>query len=87
MKKNFYAILDVYNGYGMPIIQDNDGTAMRNFQNACCDKSSVYATHSADFSLWCVGAYDSDSGELIPEPARKICSAYDFVATLNEDYN
>lgn len=85
MVKTLYSILDVNVGFGMPIVQDNDAVAMRNFENACCDKSSVYATHSSDFSLWAIGTYDTDSGELESIPQRKICSAYDFVNRLNEN--
>ena len=79
MVKNLYSILDVNVGYGMPLVQDNDAVAMRNFENVCCDRSSVFATHSADFSLWCIGTFDTGTGELESLPARKICSAYDFV--------
>ena len=87
MKYNMYSILDVNVGYGMPVSQDNDAVAMRNFQNACSDKSSVFATHSADFSLYCIGTYDTDTGELESLPPRKICAAYDFVSRLNNDVN
>ena len=84
MKQSMYSILDVNVGYGMPIVQDNDAVAMRNFQNAASDKSSVFYTHSSDFSLWCVGTFDTSSGELEPCPARKICNAYDFVNMREE---
>ena len=46
MKKNVYSILDVNVGYGMPVVQDNDAVAMRNFENACSDKSSIFYTTS-----------------------------------------
>jgi len=87
MVKNLYSILDVNVGYGMPLVQDNDAVAMRNFENACSDKSSIFSTHSADFSLWCVGTFDSDTGELESTPPRKICNAYDFVSHLNDNVN
>lgn len=80
-----YSILDVNVGYGMPVVQDNHAVAMRNFENACCDKSSVFATHSADFSLWCIGTFDSDSGIMESAAPEKICNAYDFVSRLNDN--
>lgn len=80
-----YSILDVNVGYGMPVVQDNHAVAMRNFENACCDKSSVFATHSSDFSLWCIGTFDSDSGVMESTPPEKICNAYDFVSRINNN--
>lgn len=79
MIQNMYSILDVNVGYGMPIVQDNDAVAMRNFENAASDVTSVFHTHPSDFSLWCVGTFDTSSGELESIPQRKICNAYDFV--------
>lgn len=87
MLYNLYSILDVNVGFGMPVVQDNDAVAMRNFENACTDKSSVFATHSADFSLWCIGTFHSDTGVVESIPQRKICAAYDFVSRLNNDVN
>lgn len=87
MVKNMYSILDVNVGYGMPLMQDNDAVAMRNFENACSDKSSVFATHSSDFSLWCIGTFDSDTGVLESCLPRKICNAYDFVSRINDIAN
>ena len=83
MVYNLYSILDVNVGYGMPVAQDNDAVAMRNFENACCDKSSIFATHSADFSLWCIGTFDTTSGIVESCPERKICNAFDFVSRVN----
>lgn len=84
MVYNLYSILDVNVGYQMPIVQDNDAVAMRNFENACIDKSSVFNTHSVDFSLWCIGTFDTDTGVVEPMPQRKICNAYDFVSHMND---
>ena len=79
MVYNVYSVLDVNVGYGVPIVQDNDAVAMRSFENGCMDKSSVWHTHSADFSLFCIGTFDTSSGEISSCAPRKICSAYDFV--------
>lgn len=85
MKQKVYSILDVNVGYGVPIVQDNDAVAMRNFENACTDERSVFATHSSDFSLWCVGTFDTDTGILESGAPEKICNAYDFVSRLNTE--
>lgn len=77
-----YSILDVNVGYGMPIVQDNHAVAMRNFENVCCNESSVYHTHPTDFSLWYIADFDTETGNLESVPYEKICNAYDFVSRL-----
>ena len=79
---NFYSVYDVNMGYNPPVVQENDAVAMRNFENACCDKSSVWYTHCADFSLMCIGSFDSSSGEIIAADPKKVCAASDFVARM-----
>ena len=78
MVYNVYSVLDVNVGFGVPVCQDNDAVAVRSFENGCIDQSSLWYTHSSDFSLHCIGTFDTDSGELVPLAPRKICSAYDF---------
>lgn len=82
MVYNVYSILDVNVGYGAPMCHDNDAVAMRFFENACSDKRSIWYTHCSDFSLMCIGTYDTSTGELIAEPIRKVCSAFDFVSRM-----
>lgn len=84
---NVYSILDVNVGYGAPMCHDNDAVAMRFMENACSDKRSVWYTHSGDFSLMCIGSYDTATGELTPEPIRKVCSAFDFVSRMKGEDN
>lgn len=45
MRFGLYSVLDVNLGYGMPVVQENDAVAMRNFDNVCRDVNSVYHTH------------------------------------------
>lgn len=79
MLYSVYSVHDVNVGFGYPLIQDNDAVAMRSFENGCYDKSSIWYTHSSDFSLWCIGSFDTDSGELISEIPRKVCTASDII--------
>lgn len=82
MKYNFYSVYDIKVGYGMPVTQENDAVAMRNFENVCLDEHSVFHTHCSDFSLRCIGTFDTDTGEISPTTPREICAASDFVVTL-----
>ena len=87
MLYNVYSVLDVNVGYGVPIVQDNDAVAMRSFENGCVDRSSIWHTHCSDFSLWCVGTFETSTGILEPCTPRKICSAFDFVSALKGVYD
>lgn len=62
-----YAMRDVHTGFLTPTVEQNDAVAMRNFQHAILS-GGVLSTHSADFALCRLGSYNSDSGELIPQP-------------------
>lgn len=86
MVYNVYSVLDVNVGFGVPVVHDNDATAMRAFENGCCDKHSLWYTHSSDFSLHCIGTFDTSTGEISSLPSRKICSAFDFV-NMRKDSN
>lgn len=79
MVYNLYSILDVNLGFSVPMAQENDAVAMRSFEHGCSDKSSLWHTHCSDFSLHCVGTFDTNTGEISPCPSRKVCSAFDFV--------
>ena len=67
------------NRYGAIICQENDATAMRSFAHECMNKDSLWNSHPSDYSLWCLGSYDMSVGEILPEKARKVCEATDFV--------
>lgn len=64
MKYNVYSVRDVLNGFGSPICDFNDKTAIRNFRSAFRNGSSV---DPRDYDLFRIGSFDTDSGELIPE--------------------
>uniref|UniRef100_A0AAU8B2K7 Nonstructural protein n=1 Tax=Dulem virus 139 TaxID=3145616 RepID=A0AAU8B2K7_9VIRU len=68
MKMNFkvYSIRDVKTGFMSPTFEINDAVAMRNFEHAVQNSGTVLFTHAGDFSLFCIGTFDSDSGRLMP---------------------
>ena len=60
--------------YGQPFFAPSKGAAIRSFTDAVNDKSSgnQFAAHPADFDLFHIGDFDSDSGELFPCKATRI---------------
>lgn len=63
-----------------PFFQTHKPAAMRMFADLCVDKSSMIGKHPEDFSLYQVGAYDSQTGLLIPaDKPDYLAQATDFI--------
>lgn len=71
---SIYSINDALNGFGSPSLQNNDAAAMRSFAEIFKD---VY--QPSDYSLWKIGSFDTNTGEIIPEIPSVVCRATDFV--------
>lgn len=72
MKYFVYTIKDELNGYTNLALDRNDETAIRGFTNAVINNPD-YAKFKGDFSLWCLGEFDTDKGITLTEE-RKIIS-------------
>lgn len=64
---NIYSIRDVRTGFLSPTYDLNDAVAARNFAHAVMNSDSILFTHAADFDLFRIGTFDSETGCLIPE--------------------
>lgn len=64
MKYGIYVIRDVHTGFFSPTADVNDQTAIRNFEHAVSQGQSLMFTHPEDYSLYKIGEFDSDTGEL-----------------------
>lgn len=71
---SIYSVNDALNGFGPLSLQNNDSSAYRSFAEAFKD---VY--QPADYSLWKIGSFDTNTGEIIPEVPSVVCRATDFV--------
>ena len=60
-----YSVRDVKaEAYGAIICCPSVGLALRSFQEACQDPKSPMALYPSDFSLYELGSFDPDSGEI-----------------------
>lgn len=75
MKYPVYSIRDSLTGFMTPTLDQNDASAMRNFRVACEQSgSSLMFNRPADFSLYRIGIFDTDTGSLTPViPPEVIC--------------
>lgn len=69
MTFGMYSIRDSLTGFMTPVLEQNDAAALRNFQMACDtypkdSGKSLMRWKPADFSLFKIGYFDSDSGLL-----------------------
>lgn len=79
MNYNFYCVFDKKAAvYCLPFTSQSDGTAMRDFHAAANDPSSHVHKYPADFELFRLGSYDSDSGVIVASKPIFICSAANF---------
>lgn len=61
-----YCIKDEKTTFLTPTVDQNDVSAMRNFEHAATQMQSLMYTHAADFNLYKLGSFDTDSGKIIP---------------------
>ena len=75
MTFGIYSICDKLTGFMTPTVDLNDASAMRNFEHAVLSPGSLLNSHSEDYSLCCVGTFNSDTGEVEPlNPVKVVVS-------------
>lgn len=52
--------------YGNPLFFVTKGAAVRAFSDVINDGKSDYAKHPEDYSLWQLGTYDDQTGDIAP---------------------
>ena len=71
-----YSVRDAKTGFLPPTTDVNDDSARRNFAYAFSKQDSLFVFASSDYSLYKLGEYDTDSGQVVPNnPPTWICDA------------
>lgn len=65
--RSLYAIKDVKSGFSDPCVQVNDAVAGRGFERSVPRMADDLGVPVSDLQLWRIGAYDVDSGQLLPD--------------------
>lgn len=72
MLLNAYTIYDVKaRSYSPPFFANAHGQAVRDLSDAANDPSSNLGRHPGDFTLFCIGRFDTERGLLIPHDNRE----------------
>lgn len=66
MKYPVYAIRDIKSTFFPPQVEQNDGTAKRNFAFMVANGNTVYSFAPGDYQLFKVAEFDSEVGTLMP---------------------
>lgn len=81
MKLNIYTIFDTASGaYMRPFFLQSDGQAIRSFTDIATDADHEIGRHPEDYTLFRIGIYDDNRGELIPEVKESLATALEVVA-------
>lgn len=79
-----YCMRDERTGFLTPVPEQNDRAAIRNFYHTVQNSDGILYSFAADFRLYRLATFDSDSGMISPvSPVEFIASGSDAVAALN----
>lgn len=81
MKENIYAIVDRESGIALKpfIIQRNDVAPVREFEDLCTNKETMFNKHAGDFELMHLGEVDLETLEIIGLTPRTVARAIDLI--------
>jgi len=69
-----FFIFSVYDSkaetYGTPMFFPAKGQATRAFEDQANNPESVICNHPGDFTLFCIGEFNSDDGSIVPLDAK-----------------
>lgn len=68
MIKGVYSLFDKKAKIYMNVFTDiNDGTAIRQMQQACAQEGSIIATYPSDYALYRITQWDDETGQLLAQ--------------------
>ena len=81
MKHNIYTIYDSASTHYMRIFQARaDGEVFRAFKDMALNKDHEIGAHPEHYSLWRIGTFDDNSGELTRQDFECLGKAHELVA-------
>lgn len=82
MRLNVYTIFDTASAsYKRPFCAQADGEVIRLFKDLALNKDHEIGQHPEDYSLWRIGFFDDNKGELTPEAKECLGTALEMVAS------
>ncbi len=82
MKHNVYSIFDQASGlYSRPFFDGSDASATRMFSEIATDAEHPVGKHPEDYTLFRLGIFDDENGDLITEINSSLATALELVAS------
>lgn len=76
---NAYAVKDIQSQlFTNPYFLQNDTVALRSFETACKTENHQFNKYPEDFSMYHIGTYNIETGELISTTPKQISNATSF---------
>lgn len=80
MKLNIYALFDSQiAAFAQPYFSPTNGSALRAFADHVNDKTSPVNKHPGDYSVYQLGSYDDQTGEIQPLKPARIGTALEYL--------
>ena len=79
MLYNVYSVRDSKVGFGNPFVDVGHASAQRGFFYAYANATNIVNFSPADFSLYYIGTFDTDTGALEKIAPTFVCCATDFI--------
>jgi hypothetical protein len=70
--------------YIQPFFSPTNGTAIRSFQSACNETNSNFNRYAADYTLFEIGEWEEQHGNITPHDLKKsLGTALEYITILN----
>ena len=80
MKQLLFTIHDsIRESYSPPMLHPNDAVAKRSFAIMVNDPNSMINKTPGDYIMYCIGEYDTDAGELIPQKHVSLGTGLNYI--------
>lgn len=87
MNMKLFAIYDTAVGaYMRPFVMQSPGQAIRAFEDMVSDPNHDIARHPEDYSLFIIGEFNDQTGEIVPESPGCLMRAHEHVALVNGEH-
>lgn len=85
MNKKLFSIRDAKSGFGNLYMEINELVALRNFSQVCTDPKTQIYEFPEDFSLYCIGTFDGETGKIEPIEPVKVAEAINYVPKVKAE--
>jgi len=77
MIHKIYSVFDSKaESYTPPFVDNAEGRALRTFADCCNDQGHQFGKHPEDYTLFCLGEFNDDTGAIDQDKIRSIATGH-----------